>query len=72
MCSTTNVWPAAIDSVVLWCDDIFDYRGKVSMNDKGKETVDMKIEFKLGRSKEQNLKSLERIAVGLKEKVGIV
>jgi len=66
-----NVWPSAIDSVVFAHKEVFDYRGRVFMNEKGKETVAMRVEFKKGISKEKKRKWLESIAGRVQEKVGI-
>ena len=66
-----NVWPAAIDSVVLEYKDVFDYRGRVFMNEKGKETVEMKVEFKTGASTEKISETLGSLAANIQEKVGI-
>ena len=66
-----NVWPAAIDSVAFEYKEVLDYRGRVFMNEKGKETVEMKLEFKTGTSKEKIPETLEIIAAYIQEKVGI-
>jgi phenylacetate-CoA ligase len=66
-----NVWPAAIDMVVFEHKEVFDYRGRVFMSEKGKETVAMQVEFKKGVSKKQKGKLLERIGARVQERVGI-
>lgn len=66
-----NVWPAAIDSVAFGYKEVFDYRGRVFMNDKGKETVKMSIEFKKGISGEKKKELGKAIAVKMREKVGV-
>jgi len=66
-----NVWPAAIDSVLFEHKGVLDYRGRVFMNEKGRETVSIRIEFKTDLPKEQRKEALENIAGLVQEKVGI-
>ena len=66
-----NVWPAAVDSVVFGYKEVFDYRARVFMNEKGKETVEMNVEFKSNIAEEKKMETLKRIAVRVQEKVGI-
>lgn len=66
-----NVWPAAIDSVVFDQKEVLDYRGRVFMNDKGKETVTMTVEFRKGVSAEKKKKISEKVVNRIQEKVGI-
>ncbi len=66
-----NVWPAAIDAVVFDHKEVFDYRGRVFMNEKGKETVVMTIEFKMDLPKERGKEVLDNMALRIQERVGI-
>jgi phenylacetate-CoA ligase len=67
----TNVWPAAIDSVVFEHQEVFDYRGRVFMSKKGKETVEMNVEFKKNIPEKEKTHCLETIEKSVQEKVGI-
>ena len=66
-----NVWPAAIDSVVFDQKEVFDYRGRIFMNDRGRETVTVSVEFKKGVSAEKKRKISEKMVNRIQEKVGI-
>ncbi|MBI5441986.1 MAG: AMP-binding protein [Deltaproteobacteria bacterium] len=66
-----NVWPAAIDSVVFANEGVLDYRGRVFMAGRGKETVEMKVEFKKDVPAEERTQTLRGIAAALQERVGI-
>lgn len=66
-----NVWPAAIDSVVLAEKEVFDYKGRVFMNTKGKETCLMSIEFKKGVPDSKKQELMKQIVFKVQEKVGI-
>ena len=66
-----NVWPAAIDSVVFESKEVFDYRGRVYIADRGKEEVTMSIEFKSGVPAERKPELLKEIGFTVRERVGI-
>ena len=66
-----NVWPAAIDAVVFDYQEVFDYRGRVFMSDKGKETVSMTVEFKSDSPVNERKGVLEKMALRIQERVGI-
>ena len=66
-----NVWPAAIDSVIFDNKEVFDYRGRVFMDNKGKETVVISVEFKKGIPSETKGKLLKTIPTKIQERVGI-
>ena len=66
-----NVWPTAIDSVVFSYKEVFDYRGRVFMSDRGRETVTMAVEFKRGVSRERKREISEQMALRVQGKVGI-
>ena len=66
-----NVWPAAIDSVVFEHKEVFDYRGRVFMDDRGRERVTMSVEFKKGVSTEKKRELSENLATRIQERVGI-
>ena len=67
----TNVWPTAIDSVVFSYKEVFDYRGRVFISDRGRETVTMDVEFKKDVSEEQKKQISAQLATKVQEKVGI-
>ena len=67
----TNVWPTAIDSVVFSYKEVFDYRGRVFISDRGRETVTMDVEFKKDVSEEQKKQISAQLATTVQEKVGI-
>ena len=41
-----NVWPEAVDAIIFKHPEIEEYQGNVSVNERGREVVDVKIEFK--------------------------
>lgn len=66
-----NVWPVAIDSVVLAEKEIFDYKGRVFMTPKGKETCLMTIEFKKGVPDSKKQELMKTVVKKVQDKVGI-
>lgn len=66
-----NVWPAAIDSVVFANKSVFDYRGRVFMADRGKETVEMNVEFKKDVGDADKKSTLKALVNQIQERVGI-
>jgi phenylacetate-CoA ligase len=40
-----NVWPAAVDAIVLMRPEVAEYQGRVSIDESGSENVELRIEF---------------------------
>ena len=66
-----NIWPAAIDAVVFENKEVLDYRGRVFINEKGKEAVVLSLAFKNAVSAESKKKAIEAVASGVQRRVGI-
>lgn len=66
-----NVWPAAIDSVIFDHKVVLDYRGRVFMNEKGKERVSVSVEFRANLPELDKTKAMESIANRIQQTVGI-
>ena len=43
---TQNVWPEAVDAIIFNHPEIEEYQGTVKVNERGREIVDVRIEFK--------------------------
>lgn len=67
----TNVWPAAIDSVIFDHREVFDYRGRVFMGERGRETVTVEVEYKKDVSQKSKDKLSKNLAKEIQENVGI-
>lgn len=66
-----NVWPAAIDAVVFENKEILDYRGRVFINEKGRETVDLSLLFKSSVPGERRKETIRAVTAGIQQRVGI-
>lgn len=49
-----NVWPEAIDSLVFNHPEIEEYQGRVHVDERGREQVDVRVEFKKGALAEES------------------
>ncbi|MDB5027357.1 MAG: phenylacetate-coenzyme ligase [Candidatus Eremiobacteraeota bacterium] len=66
-----NVWPAAIDAIVLMRPEVAEYQGRVYMTESGNETVEVRVEF-IPELAHDHRRTLERdLAAVLRERVGV-
>lgn len=66
-----NVWPAAVDAIVLMRPEVAEYQGRVYMDDGGSETVDVRVEF-TGDCPAERRRALEaELGRELRERVGV-
>lgn len=66
-----NVWPAAIDAVVFENNEVLDYRGRVFINERGRETVELNLLFKGSVPEEKRKKTIQVVTNGIQQRVGI-
>ncbi|MFQ5610557.1 MAG: phenylacetate--CoA ligase family protein [Anaerolineae bacterium] len=67
-----NVWPEAVDSLILAHPEIEEYQGRVYVDDRGREQVEVKIEFKVGLlTEEAKRRLLNNLTAELRRGVGI-
>jgi phenylacetate-CoA ligase len=67
-----NVWPEAVDSLVFEYPEIEEYQGRVYVDERGREQVDVAVEFKAGTFAEESKQHLlKALTVELRRGVGI-
>lgn len=66
-----NVWPQAVDKLIFSKEEVTDYLGRISIDEKGYELVSMEVEFKKGVQKEIKEKFLRELDQELRSKIGI-
>ncbi|TDA68775.1 MAG: phenylacetate--CoA ligase family protein [Clostridia bacterium] len=66
-----NVWPQAVDSVIFGHKETSEYQGRVYVTEDGREEVLVQVEFKQGIGDQVKGDLINRMAVELKEKVGV-
>lgn len=66
-----NIWPQAVDEVVLGKPEIAEYKGRVYISDEAKEKIEVAVEFKPDASPEARRALLARIGDELREKTGV-
>ncbi len=69
---TQNVWPEAVDAIILAHPEIEEYQGRVSVDERGREKVDVSVEFKVEMLVEENKgKLLSDLTGELRRGVGV-
>lgn len=69
---TQNVWPEAVDATIFAHPEVEEYQSRVFVDDRGREQVDVRVEFKarpLGEEARGRL--LEVIAAEIRRNVGV-
>lgn len=67
-----NVWPEAVDAVVFGFEDIEEYHGRVWVDDRGKEQVTVRVEFRDGDvDADAAKKTMTALAATLREKTSV-
>jgi len=56
-----NVWPEAIDSLIFSHSEIEEYQGRVYVDERGREQVDVRVEFKKGTLAEESRRPLLKV-----------
>jgi phenylacetate-CoA ligase len=67
-----NVWPEAVDILIFNHPEIEEYVGRVYVNERGREQVEVKIEFKAGKiNDDAKSNKLKALSEELRRRVGI-
>jgi phenylacetate-CoA ligase len=67
-----NVWPEAVDSYVFKHPEIEEYQGRVYVDERGREQVDVRVEFNTGALAEEGKQHLlKELTTELRHGVGI-
>jgi phenylacetate-CoA ligase len=67
-----NVWPEAIDAIIFLHSEIEEYQGRVYVDERGRERMDVKIEFKPAMlSEETKSRLLNDLASELRRGTGV-
>ncbi|MBI4284885.1 MAG: AMP-binding protein [Chloroflexi bacterium] len=66
-----NIWPEAVEDIILSRDEAAEYKGRVFMTPDGKEVVEVAIEFRPGVAPEMKKRVIGRIENDLRDRTGI-
>lgn len=68
-----NVWPDTVDAVVLNAPGVSEYAARVFINERGRETVELRVEFErsCSSSQEERAKLFEQLQGELKIQTGV-
>ena len=68
-----NIWPQAVDEVVLTRPEIEEYNGRLFLTEQGQEVAEVRLAFKTERdlSREEKARATEQVSKELKSKTGI-
>lgn len=68
---TQNVWPEAIDAIIFAHSEVEEYQGRVYVDERGRECVDVRIEFKADLVNEDPKRTMLDISSELRHGVGV-
>jgi phenylacetate-CoA ligase len=66
-----NLWPSAIDEIVLGTGEAEEYQARVFLNDRGEEQVELKLEWRPGREPEDEAAKVEAIEREIRDTVNV-
>ena len=66
-----NVWPSAVDEVLFSGPEIDEYRGRVFIDQDGKERASIKLEFRNEVDEAMKKRILEELPQAMKQKIGV-
>jgi phenylacetate-CoA ligase len=66
-----NLWPSAIDEIVLGRGDAEEYQARVFLSDRGEEQVELKLEWRPGREPRDLAGALEAIEREIRDTVNV-
>jgi phenylacetate-coenzyme A ligase PaaK-like adenylate-forming protein len=66
-----NVWPQALDEVILSCPEVEEYNASVIVDKRGREVVQVIVEFKGGVEEKRKAELLPILESRLKKQTGI-
>ena len=67
-----NIWPEAVDAIIFAHPEVEEYQGRVSVNDRGREKVEVEIEFINSEfAEETKTKLIKMLSEELRHGVGV-
>jgi phenylacetate-CoA ligase len=66
-----NLWPSAIDEIVLGRGEAEEYQARVFLNDRGEEQVELKLEWRPGREPDDDAAAIAAVEREIRDTVNV-